>query len=83
MLNYQFDNPGNTLTIKIVNASGDIIRTVVQNAIVGREGFFTWDGTLANGGKARVGYYMVLMEIISSEGEVSYIRDRVAIGSRF
>ncbi len=83
MLNYQFDDPGNILTIKIVNASGDVVRTVVQNAIVGRDGFFVWDGTLSDGGKARVGYYMVLMEVISSEGDVNYIKDKVAIGSRF
>ena len=83
MLNYAFDDPGNTLTIKIVDASGEIVRTIVQNAIVGKEGFFTWDGTLSNGGKARVGYYMVLMEVISASGNVNYIRNRVAIGSRF
>ena len=83
MLNYQFDDPGNTVTIKIVNASGDVVRTLVQNALVGKEGFFTWDGTLSNGGKARVGYYMVLMEVITTTGQVNYIKDRVAIGSRF
>ncbi len=83
MLNYQFHDPGNTVTIKIINASGDVVRTVVQNALVGKQGFFTWDGTLSNGGKARVGYYMVLMEVITTSGEVNFIKDRVAIGSRF
>ncbi len=82
-LNYNFNTAGNTLSIKIIDADGKVIRQVTQNTIVGTEGFFTWDGTSDKGSKARVGYYMVLMEVISSEGRVSYLRDKVAIGSRF
>lgn len=81
-LNYNFDNPGNTLNIRIVDAEGRVVKRITQNAIVGTEGFFTWDGSTDDGGKARVGYYMIIMEIISSEGRISYIRDKVAIGSR-
>ncbi|MEC7752865.1 MAG: lamin tail domain-containing protein [Bacteroidota bacterium] len=81
-LNYAFDTPGNTLNIRIIDAEGRIVKRLTQNTIVGKEGFFTWDGTTEDGGKARVGYYMVLMEVISAEGKISYIRDKVAIGSR-
>lgn len=81
-LNYSFDDPGNTLNIRIVDAEGRVIKRISQNTIVGREGFFTWDGSTDDGGKARVGYYMIIMEIISSEGKISYIREKVAIGSR-
>ncbi len=82
-LNYSFDDPGNTLNIKIVDAEGRVIKRVSQNSIVGTEGFFTWDGTTEEGGKAKVGYYMIIMEIISTEGKISYIREKVAIASRF
>lgn len=82
-LNFNFNTPGNTLNIKIVDSDGKVVKQLTQNAIVGTEGFFTWDGTIDGGGKARVGYYMVLMEVISTEGRVSYLRNKVAIGSRF
>ncbi len=81
-LNYSFDNPGNTLNIRVVDADGRVIKDITQNAVVGTDGFFTWDGSTNNGGKARVGYYMIIIEVISSEGRISYIRDKVAIGSR-
>ena len=82
-LNYSFDDPGNTLNIRIVDAEGRIIKRISQNSVVGTEGFFTWDGSTEEGGKAKVGYYMIIMEVISSEGKISYIREKVAIASRF
>lgn len=82
-LSYAFDTPGNILNVKIIDAEGNIIKHITQNAMVGTKGFLTWDGTTNEGGKARMGYYMVLMEVISSNGRVSYLRNKVAIGTRF
>jgi hypothetical protein len=82
-VNYSFDDPGNTLNIRIVDAEGRVVKRVTQNSVVGTEGFFTWDGSTEDGGKAKVGYYMIIMEVISSEGRISYIREKVAIASRF
>lgn len=81
-LNYAFDDPGNTLNIRIVDAEGRVVKRISQNTVVGTEGFFTWDGSTEEGGKARVGYYMIIMEVISTEGKISYIREKVAVGSR-
>ena len=82
-IHYNFNIQGNTLNIQIIDANGKIIRQIVQNAIAGTKGFFTWDGTDNSGSKARVGYYMVLMEVISTDGQVSYHKGKVAIGTRF
>lgn len=82
-LNYAFDEPGNVISITIYDANGRIVRRVTENKLVGTRPFFTWDGTKESGGKARIGYYMVLTEIISSSGRVSYLKDKVAIGSSF
>lgn len=82
-VNYSFDDPGNTLNIRIVDAEGRVVKILSQNSIVGTEGFFTWDGSTEDGRKAKVGYYMVILEVISSEGKISYIRDKVAIASKF
>ncbi len=80
---YQFDDPGNVINITIFDSNGNIVRRLTENKLVGLEPSFTWDGTRDEGGRARVGYYMVLTEIISAEGKVSYIKDKVAIGTRF
>jgi len=82
-LNYSFDQPGNTINIRIVDVEGRIIKQITQNTVVGTKGFFTWDGSTEEGRKARIGYYMILMEIINTDGKISYRREKVAIGSRF
>ncbi len=81
-INFEFDNPGNTLNVKIYDAGGNLVKDIAQNALVGSSGFFRWDGTYQNGSKARVGYYMILFEIISPEGNVTMSKERVAIGTR-
>lgn len=82
-LNFNFDQPGNILNVTIFDANGNLIRRLSENKLIGTNAFFTWDGTKDDGSRARIGYYMVLTEIISAEGRVSYIKDKVAIGGRF
>lgn len=80
---YQFDEPGNIISITIFDSNGRVVKRLTENKLVGTSPSFTWDGTSDNGGRARIGYYMVLTELISAEGKVSYIKDKVAIGTRF
>lgn len=82
-INYSFQTPGNTLNIKVVDAAGKIINELGQNIVAGKEGFFTWNGTTNKGGKARVGYYMILIEILPPTGPIRYIRNKVAIATHF
>lgn len=82
-INYSFKTSGNTLNISIMDAQGNKIRELGQNIIAGREGFITWDGTTDQSEKARIGYYMILTEIISPDGSVRYSKKKVAIGTSF
>lgn len=82
-INYSFDAPGNVVNLKIMSADGKLIKQLAQNAVTGTEGFFRWDGINTRGTKARVGYYMILFEVISSGGQISYLLDKVVISSRF
>jgi len=81
-INFEFDNPGNVINLKVYDANGQLIKDIAQNALIGTEGFFRWDGTRQNGSKARVGYYMILMEVIAPDGTVSMIKERVALGTQ-
>lgn len=82
-INYAFQIPGNTLNIKVVDAEGKTIKELGQNIVAGKDGFFTWDGTTTPLSKARIGYYMVLFEIISPTGSIRYSRKKVAIATHF
>jgi len=82
-INYSFNNSGNTLNIRVIDANGNKVRELTQNTIAGRKGAVIWDGTTDQSQKARVGYYMILTEIISPDGVVRYSKNRVAIGTSF
>jgi len=82
-INFNFDNPGNVLNVTIYDASGNLVKRVSENKLIGTQSFFTWDGTREDGTRARIGYYMILTEVINAEGQVQYLKDKVAIGGRF
>ena len=82
-LSFNFEEPGNVLNVTIYDAAGNLIKRISQNKLVGTNTFFTWDGTKEDGRRARIGYYMILTEVISTDGSVSYLKDKVAIGGRF
>jgi len=82
-LNFTFKNTGNVLNIFVYDASGRLIKRIAQNSLIGTSGFYTWDGTTDEQTRARIGYYMVLVEIINPNGSVIYLKDKIAVAGRF
>lgn len=82
-LNFTFDEPGNIINILIYDAKGNVVKEVTKNSLVSTSGFFRWDGTTERGIKARIGYYMILFEIISPKGKVTYKKEKIGIGRQF
>jgi hypothetical protein len=81
-IHYRFDQGGLMANVVIYNANGQVVKRLANNELLGTEGSFRWDGDRDDGSKARVGYYMVCVEVFDGEGEVKVIRKRVAISSR-
>tara|TARA_R110001599_G_scaffold145336_2_gene327752 strand:+ start:6566 stop:13246 length:6681 start_codon:yes stop_codon:yes gene_type:complete len=82
-INYEFNSGGNVITVSVYDSNGNLIKNVSQNSLVGTSGFFRWDGTTNSGEKARLGYYLILFEIIEPTGKVMIRKETVAIGTRF
>ena len=82
-INFEFDSPGNVLNVTIFDSRGNPVKHIARNSLVGAQGFFRWDGTTNAGDRARVGYYLILFEIISPDGQVERRKERVVIGTRF
>jgi hypothetical protein len=82
-IRYRFDQGGYMANVKIFDANGRVIKQVANNAVLATEGFLRWDGDRDDGSKARVGYYMVWVEVVDTHGNVRTIRKRVAIAARF
>ena len=82
-INLHFNKTGNTASINILDVNGRKIKTVANNESLAVEGSFHWDGDDDAGHQARVGYYIVLVEITNLDGTTRIYKKKVAIGARF
>lgn len=69
LINYRLENSGYVATVQIYDRRGRLIRTVVNNQLIGTEGSITWDGTTDNRSKARIGPHIVYIELFDLEGK--------------
>lgn len=74
-LHYQFKSSGYVATITLFDARGRIVRKLLQNALLGTEGYVTWDGLDDQGVKAPIGIYLFYIEVFKLKGEV--IREKM------
>lgn len=82
-IRYKLEEGGAIANVKILDASGHLIKQVANNVVLGSDGFLRWDGDRDDGTKARVGYYLVWFEIYNAQGSVQTFRKRLAIAAKF
>lgn len=70
-INYTIPNNGNLANIKVFDAKGRLVKDLVENQLLATEGFYQWDGVNEEGSKARIGIYVVWIEIFDINGDVS------------
>ena len=67
-INYQFTEDGYVGSLTIYDASGRAVKHLFKNHIMGKDGTYTWDGTLDNGTKAPIGMYIFYLDVFSTTG---------------
>jgi hypothetical protein len=68
MINYQLEKEGYLATIKVFDAYGQYIRTLVNNSLLGVSGFVTWDGLSESASYLPTGPYLIHCSIFDLEG---------------
>jgi len=68
---YNFNQPGYSLTVNIFNSKGQLIKQLVNNEYVGTTGSINWDGLANNNTLAPVGIYVFFIEIYDLNGNVT------------
>lgn len=81
-INYKFTEAGYALNIKIYDAKGREIRTLAKSELTGSEGKFMWDGIDDDNQRARVGIYIVLVEVYNLQGKVKRFKKQVVLGAK-
>ena len=69
-MNYKLENPGFVGTIQIYSDRGHLVKTIINNNLLGTEGLYIWDGTNQEGRLSPIGMYIVLYEFFDSSGEI-------------
>jgi hypothetical protein len=70
LINYHVNDLGYVANIDVYDASGRLIRNLVNGELLSREGSLQWDGTDNNGRKAGVGIHILFIEIFNPQGDV-------------
>lgn len=81
-IQYSFEQGGNVANVRILDFQGREVKELANNATLGTEGFFRWDGDTEHGSKVRTGYYIVWVEIFNANGQVNTFRKRVVVAAR-
>ncbi|TVR84135.1 MAG: hypothetical protein EA409_01555 [Saprospirales bacterium] len=67
-LEYRIDRPGYIANIKVFDMNGNLVNNLVRNKSLGTEGVILWRGENDRGEKARVGIYVILVELHNIDG---------------
>lgn len=80
-IRYRFDEPGYTCNVHIYDIQGRLTRQLVKNETLSIEGQYRWDGADDEGRKARMGIYIVFVEIFNLQGRVKRFKKEVVLGA--
>ncbi len=80
---FSIKNGAEAMSISVYNLQGQRIKTIANNAIIPPSGFFTWDGTNQQGGVLPTAHYIIVAEIIASDGRVITFRNKVVVANGF
>lgn len=84
VVNIEYQVPGTetSVTIKVYNDRGVLIKELVTNQLIGNQGSITWDGTNDNGEKVRTGIHVILVETFGLSGNRSRYRLPVVVATK-
>lgn len=81
-ISYALDKPGSVANISIFDRDGRLMRLLVRNELLANKGTISWDGITDDGSKARIGVYIVLIELFDLEGNTSSTKKSCVLGGR-
>ncbi|MEM7102207.1 MAG: lamin tail domain-containing protein [Bacteroidota bacterium] len=82
LLQYDLDQPGYLANIWIYDAKGRKVHTLARNELLGTTGTKQWDGVTDEGTKARLGIYVMFIEVFDLNGNVSRFKETFVVGGK-
>ncbi len=82
-INYHFDTPGFVANVLIYDSKGRMIKNLIRNELLGTKGTFSWDGTTDDRDKARIGIYIIFVEVFDINGNVKHYKKTCVVAGKF
>lgn len=70
-ISYKFNKAECRLQVTVFDASGRMVKRLLNNELVGTSGAFTWDGTGDSGKLCGIGMYVVFIRAVFADGTVN------------
>jgi len=59
-----------------------VVKTLANNELLGSEGFLRWDGDTDDGQKARIGIYIVALQLFNPDGTVKEFKKTCVVAGK-
>lgn len=82
LINYNVDDLGYVATIDVYDATGRLVKNLINGELLAREGSLQWDGTNNEGKKARIGIHILAIEIFRPDGTVRRFKKTCIVAGR-
>ena len=82
-INYALDRPGQLANITIFDREGRAVRLLARNQLLGTTGTISWNGINEDGNKARIGVYIIFIEVLDLDGSISSTKKTCVLGGPF
>ncbi|MDR3227049.1 MAG: lamin tail domain-containing protein [Prevotellaceae bacterium] len=82
IINYTMPESGYIANIKIYDSQGHRIANIQNNALLGTQGNFTWNGLDNKNKKVNVGIYIVYIEYFNLQGKVTQEKKTCVVAAR-
>lgn len=82
VISYKFDEPGYNARVTVYDATGRLMRKLVNNELCGVTGAFTWDGITDDRTKAPIGRYIIYVEIFDLQGKVQRFKKTAVLAGK-
>lgn len=77
-----FDQPGYNVRATVYDATGRMVRRLLNNELSGTTGAYTWDGITDDRTKAPVGRYILYVEIFDLDGHVKHYKKTTVLAGK-
>jgi hypothetical protein len=72
--------PGSSITIRIFDSNGRLVRMLAKNEPAGTTNHYTWDGITEDREKAPIGIYIIYVEVFNLSGKSKQFKKAAVLG---